>query len=76
MDLHVSVPSVEYEALRRREAPESSAEVKRRVDAARGVQAARFAGTDTVCNAQMPPDQVGGFCAPGRGGGEAPACGL
>lgn len=63
MDLHVSVPSVEYEALRRREAPESSAEVKRRVDAARGVQAARFAGTDTICNAQMPPDQVGGFCA-------------
>jgi len=62
IDLHVSVPSVEYEAMRRKETPESSAQVKARVDAARAIQAARFAGTDTACNAQMTPAMVGRFC--------------
>ena len=62
IDLHVTVPSVEYEAMRRRETPESSAGVKARVDVARAVQTARFSGTDTACNAQMAPDQVGRFC--------------
>ena len=62
IDLHVTVPSVEYEAMRRRETPESSAVVKARVDEARAVWTARFAGTDTACNAQMAPDQVGRFC--------------
>lgn len=63
IDLHVSVPSVEYEALRRKKQPESSAEIKARVDAARALQAARFAGTDVPCNAQMPPAMIGRFCA-------------
>jgi magnesium chelatase family protein len=62
IDLHVNVPSVEYEAMRRKETPESSADVKRRVDGARAVQAARFAGTDVTCNAQMPPAMIGQFC--------------
>ena len=68
IDLHVSVPSVEYEAMRRRETPESSAVVKQRVDGARALQAARFAGTDTVCNAQMPPALIGTCCALDRAG--------
>ena len=63
MDLHVSVPSVEYEAMRRKTAPEDSAAVKGRVDAARAVQARRFAGTEVFCNAQMKPAMVGEFCA-------------
>lgn len=62
IDLHVNVPSVEYEAMRRKEVPESSAEVKRRVDAARAIQAARFAGTDVTCNAHMTPAQIARFC--------------
>ena len=62
IDLHVNVPSVEYEAMRRRETPESSADVKKRVDGARAIQSARFAGTDTVCNAHMTPAQIGQFC--------------
>jgi magnesium chelatase family protein len=62
IDLHVFVPSVEYEALRRRETPESSAAVRLRVDAARAVQQRRFAGTDVPCNARMTPDMVGRFC--------------
>ena len=63
IDLHVSVPSVEYEAMRRKETPESSAEVKARVDAARSIQAKRFEGTDVTCNAHMPASMLGRFCA-------------
>ena len=63
VDLHVSVPSVEYEAMRRKETPESSADIKRRVDAARARQAERFAGTGVLCNAGTRPDQMAKFCA-------------
>ena len=63
IDLHVEVPSVEFEAMRRREKPESSSAVKARVDAARTIQAARFAGTGVSCNAHMAPAMVGQFCA-------------
>ena len=70
IDLHVNVPSVEYEAMRRKSRPESSAEVKARVDAARALQKARFAGTGVTCNAYMSPAQVGQFC-PLDAGGEA-----
>ena len=62
IDLHVSVPSVEYEAMRRRETPESSAQVKARVDAARAIQAERFRGTGVACNAHMAPAQIAVFC--------------
>ena len=62
IDLHVNVPSVEYEAMRRKEVPESSAQVKQRVDGARAIQEARFAGTGITCNAHMTPAQIGEFC--------------
>ena len=62
MDLHIQVPSVEFEAMRRKETPESSADVKKRVDAARAIQAGRFAGTTVTCNGQMTPAMVGKFC--------------
>ena len=63
IDLHVNVPSVEYEAMRRKSKPESSAQVKGRVDAARAIQSRRFEGTGIPCNAQMPPAMIGRFCA-------------
>jgi len=62
LDLHVSVPSVEFEAMRRRGRPESSVEVKKRVDAARAIQTERFAGTAVSCNGQMTPAMVGQYC--------------
>ena len=62
IDLHVSVPSVEYEAMRRAEEPEPSAAVKARVDAARAIQARRLAGSGQSCNAQIAPAQMGRFC--------------
>ena len=62
MDLHVEVPPVEFETMRRREHPESSAAIKQRVDAARAIQSRRFAGTGVTCNAHMTPEMVGRFC--------------
>ena len=62
IDLHVSVPSVEYEALRRRTVPEDSAAVRSRVIAARTRQLERFSGTDAACNAQMPPSMLAQCC--------------
>ena len=63
IDLHVRVPSVEYESMRRKEAPEDSAAVRARVNAARARQRARFAGTKVSCNAHMPPSMLAQFCA-------------
>ena len=62
MDLYVEVPSVEFEAMRRREKPESSQAVKARVDKARARQAERFRGTAVSCNARMTPAMVGEHC--------------
>ena len=62
IDLHVSVPSVEYEMMRRKETPEPSAAVKQRVDKARAIQEERFAGSRTTCNAYMTPAQIKAFC--------------
>ena len=62
IDMYIEVPSVEYEAMRRKEKPESSAVIRERVNAAREVQKQRFSGTNITCNAQMTPAMVGEFC--------------
>lgn len=62
IDLHVQVPSVEYEAMRRRETPEDSATVKARVDGARAMQARRFGESGVSCNAHMPPSMLAEHC--------------
>ena len=63
IDLHVRVPSVEYEAMRRKTQPEDSAAVRGRVNAARAVQQARYAGTEVSCNAYMTPAMLAQYCA-------------
>ena len=62
IDMHIEVPSVEYEAMRRKEQPESSAQVRKRVNAAREVQKRRFEGTSVTCNAYMTPVMIGQYC--------------
>lgn len=62
IDMYIEVPSVEYEAMRRREQPESSAVIRQRVNAAREVQKQRFAGTEVPCNAYMTPAMIGRYC--------------
>ena len=62
IDMHIEVPSVEYEAMRRKEQPETSAAVRQRVNAAREVQKRRFEGTAVTCNAYMTPAMIGQYC--------------
>lgn len=62
IDMHIEVPSVEYEAMRRREQPEASAVIRKRVNAAREVQKRRFGGTAVSCNAYMTPAMIGQYC--------------
>ena len=63
IDMHIDVPSVEYEAMRRKERPEPSSAIRERVNAAREVQKKRFAGTEVSCNAYMTPAMIGTYCA-------------
>ena len=62
IDMHIEVPSVAYDAMRRRTKPEPSAAIRQRVNAAREVQKTRFAGTGVSCNAYMTPAMIGQFC--------------
>lgn len=62
IDMIVEVPALEYDELRSRSPAESSSEVKKRVDAARGVQRARFSDR-AECNARMGPKELRRWCA-------------
>ena len=52
-DIHVEVAPVEFSELNSSEKEESSAEIRKRVQAARDIQTERFKGTDITCNAGM-----------------------
>ena len=54
----------EYEKLSDDRLGEPSAAIRQRVEAARGRQAARFAGTRLLANADMGPAEVRDFCRP------------
>jgi len=62
IDLHVEAPAVRFKEMSSTEASEPSAEILRRVEAARTVQAERFHGTKTGCNARMTPKQIKAHC--------------
>ena len=63
IDLYVEVPPLEYDELSRKSEGESSADIKRRVDAARAVQAGRFGKGGAECNAQMGQAELQAYCA-------------
>ena len=62
LDLHIEVTAVKFEELSSKSAGESSAQIKARVDAARAIQNARFAGTGITCNAKMTPLLLQQYC--------------
>ena len=69
IDIHVEVPRVEYEKLARKMLGEASADIRERVEEARGRQRARFEGSGLYSNADMGPKEVRQFCElddPGR----------
>lgn len=61
-DMHVDVDPVPYEALASDKMPESSAEIRERVEAARERQKQRFRGTDIHCNAMIPDRLLREYC--------------
>lgn len=62
IDIQVEVDSVKYEDLAGDSPEESSAEVKKRVEAARGVQRERFADNEFFVNANMGEREMKRFC--------------
>ncbi len=66
IDIHIEVPAVPFSELSSRIAGSSSAEMREMVMKARLVQAQRFAGTNTRCNAQMSSRQLREYCLWGR----------
>ena len=61
IDIVVEVPSVHFEDLRSRAEAEPSAEVRKRVNAARAIQNRRF-GDGGMCNARMGPGEMRKYC--------------
>lgn len=64
IDIHIEVPPVDFERLSSKTPSESSAEIKKRVNAARKIQQERFKGSGVSCNAKMDAAMTREFCRP------------
>lgn len=62
IDIIIEVPALNFEELRSTEPAESSAEVKKRVEAARAIQRKRFADSGCQCNAHMQTRELRNHC--------------
>jgi magnesium chelatase family protein len=73
IDIHIEVPRVDYEKLSGDRVGETSEAIRRRVQAARNIQQARFtntvfrisnngSSTDIVCNADMRVGEIRQYC--------------
>ena len=67
IDIHVNVPAVDYDSLSRRTEEEPSAEILKRVTAARAIQLDRYRDLGITCNAQLPPALMAAYCTPTDG---------
>ena len=63
IDLHIEVPSVKYAALAGGRGGESSASIKKRVEASRAAQKNRFGSSGVLTNARMTEKQIQAHCA-------------
>ena len=61
-DLHIEVEPVSFDDLSAKTKSESSAEIRKRVQAARERQTRRFAGTNIFCNAAIPAGKLQDYC--------------
>lgn len=62
IDLHVEVSPVEYDDLSGDQQGECSADILKRVLAARAIQEKRYCGTDIKCNAHLPASMMRRVC--------------
>ncbi len=62
IDIHIEVPPVEYDDLTSKSGEEKSVDIRRRVDAARGIQTERFKNSAAKCNAHIEPAEFERVC--------------
>ncbi|MBQ1768157.1 MAG: ATP-binding protein, partial [Oscillospiraceae bacterium] len=62
IDIHVEVPSLEFDELRDKKSSDSSAEIKKRVDAAREIQRKRYEGSGVETNSAVASSRLHDFC--------------
>jgi len=62
IDIQIEVPAVKYKELSDEKIGESSAEIRKRVEAARKIQSNRFRNSKIFCNAQMTPRHLKKYC--------------
>ena len=62
IDMIVEVPAVHYEDLKSRKVAESSADIRKRVNAARKIQHSRYGESSGLCNARMGPTELRYHC--------------
>lgn len=62
MDLHIEVKPVQYENLSNNKMPETSKEIKERVDKSRQIQLERYQGLGIFCNAELDSNLLDKFC--------------
>lgn len=64
IDIHIEVPPVDFEKLSSKVPSECSADIRKRVNAARKIQQERLKGSGISCNAKMTPAMTREFCRP------------
>ena len=64
IDIHIEVPPVDFEKLSSKTPGECSADIKKRVNAARKIQQERLKGSGISCNAKMNPEMTRTYCNP------------
>ena len=70
IDLQIEVDSVLYEEFRGKEKPETSAEVKARINRVRAIQAERFKDDGIRINAEMEANHLEKYCTLDQAGGK------
>ncbi len=68
IDIHINVPSVDYQSLAKRTPAESSESILARVNRARYIQITRYANDGITSNAQLTPAMMARFCTPDEAG--------
>lgn len=64
LDIHIEVPPVEFSSLSSTKEEECSADIRKRVNAARAIQTERLKDSGIACNAKMDAAQTKKFCRP------------
>ncbi len=64
MDIHIEVPPLDFDKFSSKVPSECSADIKKRVNAARKIQQERLKGSGISCNAKMTPAMTREFCRP------------